>query len=129
VRLLVALVGVLGAGAALLATVGAVHRRRNELAVLRTLGFRPVQSAAAIAWQAATFGVLGLAVGLPAGVIAGRWGWTTVASDAGVESGPVIPLAALAALIVAVFVVLEALAAVPAAVASRLRPADVLRTE
>lgn len=129
VRLLVALVGVLGAGAALLATVGAVHRRRNELAVLRTLGFRPIQSAAAIAWQAATFGVLGLAVGLPAGVIAGRWGWTTVASDAGVESGPVIPMAALAALIVAVFVVLEALAAVPAAIASRLRPADVLRTE
>lgn len=129
VVLTVVLVGVLGTGAALLAMIGAVSRRRRELAVLRTLGFCRRQSAATVAWQATTFAVFGLVVGLPLGVGAGRRAWTALAERVGIVPSPVVPVAAVVALGVAAVVVLNLVAAVPAWLAARVRPADVLRTE
>ena len=129
VVLLAVLVGVLGAGAALLAMVGAVSRRRRELAVLRTLGFARRQAAGTVAWQATTFALLGLAVGLPLGLVAGRRGWIAVAEGVGIEPSPVVPLALVVALAIGTIVLLNIVAAAPAWLAARVRPADVLRAE
>jgi ABC-type lipoprotein release transport system permease subunit len=50
-----------------------VRRRRRDLAILKTLGFLRRQVAAAVAWQATSFMLAALALGLPLGVAAGRW--------------------------------------------------------
>lgn len=129
VVLLAVLVGVLGSGAALLAMVGAVARRRGELAVLRTLGFARRQAAATVAWQATTFAVVGLGVGLPVGIVAGRQGWIAVAEGIGIEPTPVVPLGLVAALALGTVLALNLVATVPARLAGRVRPADELRSE
>ena len=129
VVLMAVLVGVLGAGAALLAMIGAVSRRRRELAVLRTLGFARRQAAATVAWQATTFALVGLAVGLPLGLVAGRRSWTAVAEGIGIEPTAVVPLSLVVGLAVGALVLLNVVAAAPAWLAARVRPADVLRAE
>src|SRR5512132_3144824 len=47
--------------------ITSVQRRRRDLAVLKTLGFVRGQVAATIAWQATTFAVVALCLGLPFG--------------------------------------------------------------
>jgi predicted lysophospholipase L1 biosynthesis ABC-type transport system permease subunit len=95
-RLLAGLVALLGLGTMTHAVVTPVRRRR-DLAVLKTLGFTRGQVAATISWQATTFAVVALAIGLPSGVAAGRWAWQLTADTLGVQSSPVVPLAAMAA--------------------------------
>lgn len=106
-----------------------VRRRRRDLAVLRTLGMTPGQARATVAWQAVTLGVVGLVVGLPAGVAVGRVAWQLVAEQAPMLH--VAPLAVAAAVFTAVGTLLvgNVVAAWPAHRAARLRPADVLRAE
>jgi ABC-type lipoprotein release transport system permease subunit len=109
--------------------VTAVRRRGHDLAVLRALGLRPRQSASCIAWQATTIAVVGLGLGLPLGVVAGRLSWRSVA-----DSTPLLYVAPLAvvAMVLAVPLALLAanlLAVFPARRAARLRPADLLRSE
>jgi ABC-type lipoprotein release transport system permease subunit len=99
------------------ALVTSVRRRRRDLAVLKTLGFVRGQVAATVAWQASTFAVVALGLGLPLGIAAGRWAWQLTAAALGVASGPVVPL------------LVNLAAAVPGWAAGRLRPATVLRSE
>lgn len=111
------------------ALVLGVRNRRHELAVLRALGFRPRQSAVAIVVQALTIVLVGVAVGLPLGIITGRLLWKVVA-----DSTPLVyvaPLAAVAAItcLPGALGAASALAAVPARRAARLRTTEVLRTE
>jgi hypothetical protein len=124
--LFLALLAVAALGHAL---VLAVSRRRHDFAVLKALGFRPAQNAACIAWQATTVAVVGLVVGLPLGIIAGRLSWRWVA-----EATPLLyvpPVAAVAVVLAVPTWLLTAnvLALVPARRAARLRTADVLRSE
>jgi ABC-type lipoprotein release transport system permease subunit len=128
-RVLAAFLGVLGVAALAHALVTAVRRRRHDLAVLRALGFRPVQNAMTIVWQATTIAVIGLVVGLPLGIATGRVSWRWVAN-----STPLLYVAPIAGLAVALAVpgalaVANGLAALPARRAARLRAVDVLRTE
>jgi hypothetical protein len=128
-RVLAGFLGLLGVAALGHALVTAVRRRRNELAVLRALGFRPAQNAMTIVWQATTVAVIGLLVGLPLGIAAGRASWQWVA-----DSTPLLYVAPIAGLAVVLSVpgtlaVANALAALPARRAARLRAIDVLRTE
>jgi hypothetical protein len=109
--------------------VTSVRRRRRDLAVLKTLGFARGQVAAAIAWQATTFALIALCLGLPVGVAAGRWSWQLTAAALGVSSAPVVPLAAVLAITAATVVAANLVAAVPGRAASRLRPATALRAE
>lgn len=127
--LLAALVGLLALGTVTHTLVTSVRRRRRDLAVLKTLGFVRGQVAATIAWQATTFAVVALGLGLPLGLAAGRWAWQLTAAALGVDSGPVLPLAAM--LVVAAGTILAAnlAAAVPGRAASRLQPATALRSE
>jgi predicted lysophospholipase L1 biosynthesis ABC-type transport system permease subunit len=128
-RVLAAFLGLLGVAALGHALVTSVRRRRHDLAVLRAMGFRPAQNAATIAWQATVIAVVGLLIGLPLGIAAGRISWRWVA-----DSTPLLYVAPLAGLAVLLAIpgsvaIANALAALPARRAARLRPVEVLRTE
>jgi ABC-type lipoprotein release transport system permease subunit len=109
--------------------ITSIRRRRHDLAILKTLGFVRGQVSATVAWQATTFGVAALVIGIPIGVIAGRWGWNVFADHLGVVPDAVLPAIALLVIAPATIVVANLLALVPGRIASRLRPATVLRTE
>jgi ABC-type lipoprotein release transport system permease subunit len=109
--------------------VTSVRRRRRDLAVLKTLGFVRGQVGAAIVWQATTFAVVALGLGLPLGVAAGRWAWQLAAASLGVDSAPVVSLAAMLAVAAGTVLAANLVAAVPGRAASRLRPAVALRSE
>jgi putative ABC transport system permease protein len=111
------------------ALVASVRRRRRDFAILKTLGFARRQVSATVAWQASTLLVIALAVGLPLGVAAGRWAWTVVAEQLGTTAEPVTPLLVVLLTIPAGLLLANLVAALPARVASRLKPATVLRSE
>jgi hypothetical protein len=109
--------------------VTAIRRRRRELAVFKTLGFVRGQVRAAVAWQATTLILVALAIAVPLGLAAGRWIWSVFADELGVVNEPQLPLLAVVILVPAAAVVANLVAALPAAIAARTRPAQVLRTE
>jgi hypothetical protein len=109
--------------------VTAVRRRRRHLAVLKTLGFDRRQLLATVAWQAATLVAVGLAVGLPLGIAAGRWGWYLFAEQIGVVPEPVTPVPRILLVVPATFLLAIVVAALPAWSAARTRVAVALRTE
>jgi ABC-type lipoprotein release transport system permease subunit len=119
----------LGTTALAHAVVTAVRRRRRELAVFKALGFVRGQVASTVAWQATTIGLVGLLGGIPLGIVVGRWVWRAIADAIGVGTDAATPLAVLLLAVPVVLVVANAVAAVPARVAGRTRPADVLRSE
>jgi ABC-type lipoprotein release transport system permease subunit len=128
-RLLASLVALLALGTMTHTLVTSVRRRRRDLAILKTLGFTRRQVGATIAWQATTFAVVALCLGLPLGVAAGRWAWQLTADALGVNSAPVVPLAAVLAVAAGAVVAANLVATVPGRSASRLRPATALRSE
>jgi hypothetical protein len=127
--LLAALLALLGAATVGHALVTSTRRRRQELAVLKALGFVRRQLSATLAWQATTLALLALALGLPLGVAAGRWAWLAVARGLETPAGPVVPALAVLALVPAALALANATAAPPARAAARTRPAVVLRSE
>jgi putative ABC transport system permease protein len=117
-----------------LATVGhalltATRRRRRDLAMLKTLGFTRRQVSETVAWQATTIGALALVVGIPVGVVLGRWAWRVLSDSLGTVAEPVVPLAALVIAIPLVLVLVNLVALLPGRIAARLRPATALRSE
>jgi hypothetical protein len=126
------LAGLLG-GLALLAVghalVTAVRRRRRELALLKTLGFRRRQVRAMVAWQATTLATVGLVVGIPAGLIVGDLVWRAVADGLGVSTAAAMPAPALFLITLAAVALVNVIAYFPARSAARTPPAVALRTE
>ena len=106
-----------------------VRRRRRDLALLKTLGFTRRQVLGTVAWEASAFAAVALLVGLPVGVVAGRWAWAVFASAAGVSTTATVPLATVLLAIPATLLAANLIAAAPGWEAARLRPALVLRTE
>ena len=127
-RALAGFLGILGALAAIHALITTVRMRRQDLAVLRTLGFVRRQLGATLAWQASAIAVLGLSVGVPLGVVAGRAIWRTVATSIGVVDDPVTPLGAALLVAFVSLVVVNVAAVVPGRSARRVRAAAVLRS-
>ena len=128
-NLLAGLVALLALAMTTHTLVTSVRRRRRDLAVLKTLGFVRGQVAATVAWQATTFAVVALVLGLPLGLAAGRWAWQLTANALGVDSGPVVPGPAILAVVVGTLAAANLVAAGPGRAASRLRPAAALRSE
>jgi len=118
-------------GAATLAHLLAVSvwRRRRDSGLLKALGFVRRQVVSVVFWQAATVAVVGIVVGVPLGLVAGRVVWRVFALDAGVVAVPVLPGWLIAALAAGVLVAAIAIAIVPAAAAARSPAGQVLRTE
>jgi ABC-type lipoprotein release transport system permease subunit len=119
----------LGLGALGHVLASAVRRRRHDLAVLRAIGFRPVQVAACVAWQAVTVSLVALVVGIPLGIATGRWSWQWVADNTPLRYVPPVAATVVLLSIPAALVLANLMAALPARRAARLRPADVLRAE
>ena len=111
------------------ALVTSVRRRRRDFALLKTLGFTRRQVSTTVAWQATTVGVVALLVGVPLGLVLGRWAWTTLADSLGTVAEPIVPALAVLAAIPVVLVLVNLVAFAPGRVAARLRPATVLRAE
>ncbi len=109
--------------------VTTIRRRRRDLAILKALGFVKGQVRGAIAWQVSAIAVLAIVVGLPAGIVLGRWGWRTIALYFGVVPVARAPLAILALVLPAGLVLGNLIAALPGRSAARTQPALVLRAE
>jgi putative ABC transport system permease protein len=111
------------------ALVTSVRRRRHDLAILKTLGFVRRQVSATVAWQATTFAVIALLLGLPIGVAIGRWIWTAFANQLGVPSQPTVNVPIVLLAIPAILLLANLIAAVPGRLASKTEPAAILRAE
>jgi len=119
-----------GAVAALgLTLVASVRRRRRDFALLKTLGFTRGQVAGAVAWQASAIAAVGLVIGLPVGVAAGRWLWLAFARELSAVPDPVIPAGSIALAVIAALVLANLVAALPGRAAARTPAAVVLRAE
>ncbi len=124
-----AILGVM-AGAVLVYTLlTAIRRRRRDLAVLKALGFLRRDVARTVTVQAVTLSVLALVIGLPIGVLLGRFVWRRFVDWQGIPSVPMVSAPALGLIALAVLVVATVIAVVPAQVAARTSPADALRAE
>jgi hypothetical protein len=106
-----------------------VRRRRTETGLLKVLGFVRRQVAATVGWQAVTVVLAGLVAGVPLGIAAGKAAWRLFAVNIGVVPVSVVQAVPLILLAAAVLVAAVLLAVLPALLAARSRPADLLRTE
>ena len=108
--------------------VVSVTRRRQEMGLLKTLGFLRRQVAFCVSWQATTVALTGIVIGVPAGIAAGRFIWRAFATSLGVPPAPVVVAWVIAAMALGTLITANTLAAGPALVATRSRPASLLRT-
>lgn len=106
-----------------------VARRRREIALLKVLGFVRRQVVAVVCWQATTVSVVGIVVGVPTGVALGDFVWRAFASNLGAVPVAVVPLGLVVAIGAGVVVFGNLLALAPAALATRLHPAEALRED
>jgi ABC-type lipoprotein release transport system permease subunit len=120
---------VFGAATLLHLLLVSVASRRVEAGLLKALGFVRRQVAAAVCWQATAVALVGIAVGAPAGIAAGRVLWRVFATNFGVVPVDVVEPVLIAALVAGVLAVANLLAAVPALLAARSQPARLLRAE
>ena len=119
----------LGAIVALALTLlASVRQRRRDLALLKTVGFVRRQLAAAVAWQATVAAVVGIVVGIPLGVIAGRWLWDLFARQIYAVPYPTVSVASVLLVALGTLVLANVVAAVPATPA-RTPTALMLRAE
>jgi hypothetical protein len=127
---------ILGAVLAVLAVATLAHvlltsvrRRRNDLAVLKTLGLTRAQVLRLVAWQATALAAAALLAGLPLGVIAGRQAWVFFANAAGVAPKPDVPLPLILLAVPVALLLANLIAIWPGRNAARVHPAVALRTE
>ncbi len=126
------LVAALGAGAVValaLTLMASVRRRRRDLALLKTLGFTQRQLAAAVAWQASVSALIGVVIGVPVGIILGRWLWDLFAQLIYAVPQPTVPVASVALVALGALVLANIVAAIPGRMAARTPTALMLRAE
>jgi predicted lysophospholipase L1 biosynthesis ABC-type transport system permease subunit len=112
-----------------LTVLSLVRRRRQELALLKTLGMTRGQVRAVVAWQTTLTLTTAVIVGGPLGVVAGRWAWRAFANSLGIAPVTEIPALALVLGLLALVAAGNLLGAVPAAIAAHTPPAATLRAE
>jgi putative ABC transport system permease protein len=108
-------------GAATLAhlLVVSVSQRGQDAALLKAVGFTNGQVAATVAWQATTLALIGVLVGVPLGVVAGRAVWSSFATNLGVVPVAIVPNGLIVLLAVGVLLVANLIAVGPAVAAAR----------
>ncbi len=120
----------LGAVLALsLTLVASVRRHRRELALLKMLGFVPRQLAAVVSWQASIVALVGVAIGVPAGIVAGRSLWDVFAHAISAVPQPAVPVVPVVLAVLGTLVLANAVAVVPGRLAARVRTTVLLRAE
>jgi predicted lysophospholipase L1 biosynthesis ABC-type transport system permease subunit len=95
--------------------------------MLKVLGFVPRQLRRTIAWQANTIAALALVLGLPLGLIIGRWLWIAFTNQLGVETVITTPWLAGLALVITVLFIVQVIAVIPARTAAHTDTVQALR--
>ena len=106
-----------------------ISRRRAEAGLLKVLGFVRYQVAAVVSWQATAVALVGIAAGVPLGIAAGKVLWRVFATNFGVVPLTVVDALPVTVLAIGVLAAANVLAFVPAVLAARSRPAQLLRVE
>jgi hypothetical protein len=124
-----ALLGVLAVGTLSHALLAGVRRRYRDLALLKSLGLVRSQLLRVVCWQATALAAASLLVGLPLGVLAGRWAWVVFAWSAGVADQADVPVPLVLLAIPVTLLLANLIAAGPGWTAARVPAATVLRSE
>ncbi|MGH8994725.1 MAG: FtsX-like permease family protein [Acidimicrobiales bacterium] len=106
-----------------------VRRRRRDLALLKALGFTPRQLAGAVAWQGTVAAVVGVLVGIPLGIVAGRLLWDDFARTLNAVPNPTIPALSIALVGVGALLFANLVAALPGRRAALTPSANLLNSE
>jgi ABC-type antimicrobial peptide transport system permease subunit len=104
-----------------------VTRRRRQFALLKVLGFVRRQVRSVMCWQAATIAVIGVAFGVPLGLLVGKIVWKDFAVGLGAVPLAVVPAVSITVLAAVIIGGAILLALVPANLAARISPAEALR--
>jgi len=112
-----------------LTLVASVRRRRRDLAMLKTLGFTGGQLASVVSWQASVSVACGAIVGIPLGIVVGRFLWVLFARGINAVPAPAVPTLSIVAIGLGALVLANIVASVPGRVAARTSTALLLRAE
>ena len=112
-----------------LTLAASVRRRRRDLALFKTFGFTHGQLAAAVAWQASVVAVIGILVGVPLGIIVGRWLWIAFAKAIDAVPSPSVSVIDVLGVVLGTLVLANLTALIPSRMAARTPTALVLRAE
>ena len=77
---------------------------------------------ATVAWHAGIVAVIGLVVGIPLGLVVGRFVWAKLADELGVSADPTWPVVGVFLLVPVALLAVNLIAAFPARAAARTRP-------
>ena len=124
-----ALLSLLAVGTLSHALLAGVRRRHRDLALLKTLGLLRSQLMRVVFWEASALAAAALAVGVPLGLLAGRWAWVVFAWSAGVAGEADVPVPLVLLAIPATLLLANLIAAGPGWTAARIPAATVLRSE
>ncbi|HVE45617.1 MAG TPA: FtsX-like permease family protein [Acidimicrobiales bacterium] len=126
---LAGLVGALAVLTVVHVMVTSVRHRRRDVAVLRSLGADSRWISRVVHWQATTFSLVPLALGVPIGLVAGRLLFRTFADAVGTVPDASFPYALLAVVTLGMVVLANAVTVVPARRARRSAAAPLLSSE
>ncbi len=104
-----------------------VARRRRQVALLKVLGFVRRQVLVSTCWQALTVVVVGLAIGVPLGIVVGRAVWRLFASHLGAVPAVIVPVGLISVVCAVIIAGGVTLSIAPAVFAARVSPAEALR--
>ncbi|MCE9620906.1 MAG: ABC transporter permease [Actinomycetia bacterium] len=125
--ILIRLLGLAMFGGFALSIVVSVRDRQRELSILRVLGFRDSELRASVRWQAFMMMLVGVIVGIPLGILAGRAAWRAFADQLGVVPRASVSIWLLVATVIGSMVLAMIAAIVPARSATRTKSGLVLR--
>jgi ABC-type lipoprotein release transport system permease subunit len=112
-----------------LTLIASVRRRRRDFAVLRTLGFTGRQLGSVVAWQSSVAVAIGTIIGVPLGIILGRFLWNLFAHEIDAIPAPAVPVPSIILIVIGGLVLANIVAAVPGRVAAQTPTALLLRAE
>ena len=121
-------VGLFGMATLLHLLVVTVPRRRRDMGILKALGFLNRQVGATVYWQATTVAAVGLVIGIPLGVAAGKLTWNAFAQNIGVVPVSIVQADAIVLIAIGALVVANLLAIGPSFAAARARSRRLLTT-
>jgi ABC-type lipoprotein release transport system permease subunit len=101
----------------------------DDLALLKAFGFTRRQLLATVAWQASTSALLGLVVGIPVGIAAGRWLWILFARGIFAVAEPTVPWLQIVFVAIGALALANAAALLPGRDAARTHTSQLLNAE
>ena len=119
---------ILGAFGLLHALVATTQRSAHDNAVLRALGFRPSQVRGATLTQSIVLGAAALLVGVPTGLVTGRFAWHLIVRNTEAIAPPATPWATVALLVPSTLIIVALLSWWPGRSAARRSPGRDLRS-